>query len=65
MELINGSNESANLEDSVNLIATTVADLLLNNNLTTIEDTPKGCKEQVTNDKWSAGMTILEYVELV
>lgn len=60
LELISGSNESANLKDSVNLIVTTLADMFQKGNFTAIEDTPSSCKDKMSSDKWEHGMAILE-----
>ncbi|XP_052811144.1 glutamate [NMDA] receptor subunit 1-like isoform X2 [Mya arenaria] len=62
LELINGSNESANLEDSVRLVVDTAVDLFSVGNLTTITNTPDSCSTPMT-DKWQDGMLFLKQMK--
>ena len=59
IHLINGSNEVAHIEDSVNLIGTTLSKLFSLGNLTEINDTPDSCEKRVFDEKWEDGKTIL------
>ena len=59
IHLINGSNEAAHIEDSVNLIGTTVSKLIAGGNLTVIRETPESCKKR-QDQQWEDGKTILE-----
>lgn len=57
LELYNGSNESAHLEDSVNLIVNTATELIeAGMNFT---DTPENCSRRM-NKKWEQGINLLE-----
>ena len=60
IHLINGSNEVAHIEDSVNLIGTTISNLFNNGSLTAITGTPDSCEKRVEDEKWEDGMDILE-----
>jgi ionotropic glutamate receptor NMDA 1 len=61
LQLINGSNEAAHLEDSVSLIADTVTELFLGGNLT-LTETPRNCSRQVAaeDERWEQGVNLLE-----
>ncbi|XP_060590663.1 glutamate [NMDA] receptor subunit 1-like isoform X2 [Ruditapes philippinarum] len=64
LQLINGSNEAAHLEDSVSLIADTVTELFLGGNLT-LTETPRNCSRQVAaeDERWEQGVNLLESIK--
>lgn len=62
LELYNGTSELPHLEDVVNLIAKSMADLFLNGNLTSLDDTPTNCSTRMDR-KWADGIKILEQMK--
>ncbi|XP_045198002.2 glutamate [NMDA] receptor subunit 1-like isoform X2 [Mercenaria mercenaria] len=61
LQLINGTNEAAHLEDSVSLIANTVTDLFLGGNLS-LSETPENCSRRM-DSKWEQGINLLEHIK--